>query len=396
MLQKAQALSDELIRLRRDVHQHPELAFKEVRTAALVADTLREIGGINIRTGVGKTGVVGDLGTGDGPTIAIRADMDALPIIEANTSAPYCSQTSGNMHACGHDAHTAILLGVAHLLKAEFASGGLRGNVRFLFQPAEEDTGGEEMSGAPMMIRDGALEGVDAVIALHVDSLQPVGQITLRNGPSSAAVDSFSAWITASGGHGAYPHESGDPLWMLGPVLMALHGIVSRKVDPMKPAVVSLGQIHGGAASNVIPSEVFLNGTLRSFDPRVREQLLEEVERALSVARIFGGDYRLEIERGYPAGFNHAEPTAWLERTASDLIGADSIDRLRAGMGAEDFSYMTQEAPGAMFMLGAAVGDMQRGHHTPVFDIDERAMPIGAAILAETARRFLAGETKAS
>ncbi|MEP7189514.1 MAG: amidohydrolase, partial [Roseiflexaceae bacterium] len=155
MLQKAQALSDELIRLRRDVHQHPELAFKEVRTAALVADTLREIGGINVRTGVGKTGVVGDLGTGDGSTIAIRADMDALPIIEANASAPYCSQTPGNMHACGHDAHTAILLGVAHLLKAEFASGALRGNVRFLFQPAEEDTGGEEMSGAPMMIRDG-------------------------------------------------------------------------------------------------------------------------------------------------------------------------------------------------------------------------------------------------
>ena len=275
--------------------------------------------------------------------------MDALPIIEANASAPYCSQTPGNMHACGHDAHTAILLGVAHLLKAEFASGALRGNVRFLFQPAEEDTGGEEMSGAPMMIRDGALEGVDAVIALHVDSLQPVGQITLRDGPTSAAVDTFSAWITASGGHGAYPHESGDPLWMLGPVLMALHGIVARKVDPMKPAVVSLGQIHAGAASNVIPAEVFLNGTLRSFDLRVREQLLEEVERALSVVRVFGGDYRLEIERGYPAGFNHAEPTAWLERTATDLIGAGSIDRLRAGMGAEDFAYMTQQAPGAMF-----------------------------------------------
>jgi metal-dependent amidase/aminoacylase/carboxypeptidase family protein len=157
---------------------------------------------------------------------------------------------------------------------------------------------------------------------------------------------------------------SGDPLWMLGPVLMALHSIVSRRVDPMKPAVVSLGQIHGGAASNVIPSEVFLHGALRSFDPRVR---------------------------GYPAGHNHAEPTAWLERAAIDLIGADAIDRTRAGMGAEDFAYMTQQAPGAMFMLGAAVGDMQRGHHTPIFDIDERALPIGAAILAETARRFLAG-----
>src|SRR4051794_40704237 len=166
MLQKAQALADELIRLRRDVHQHPELAFKEVRTAALVADTLREIGGINVRTGIGKTGVVGDLGTGDGPTIAIRADMDALPIIEANTSAPYCSQTRGNMHACGHDAHTAMLLGVAHLLKAEFASGALRGNVRFLFQPAGEETGGEEMRGAPMRFGDCAIDGVGGVISL--------------------------------------------------------------------------------------------------------------------------------------------------------------------------------------------------------------------------------------
>jgi amidohydrolase len=394
MLQKAQALADELIRLRRDIHSHPELAFREVRTAALVADTLREIGGIDIRTGVGKTGVVGEIGNGDGPTIAIRADMDALPIIEANTSAPYCSQVPGNMHACGHDGHTAMLLGVAHLLKQEFASGGLRGKVRFLFQPAEEDTGGEAMSGAPMMIRDGALDGVDAVIALHVDSLQPFGQITLREGPTSAAVDTFSAWITASGGHGAYPHEAGDPLWMLGPVLMGLHGIVARKVDPMKPAVVSLGQVHGGAASNVIPAEVFLHGTLRSFDPRVREQLLEEVERALSVVRVYGGEYRLEVERGYPAGYNHAGPTSWLEQTATDLIGADAIDRTRAGMGAEDFAYMTQKAPGAMFMLGAAVGDKVRPHHTPVFDIDERALPVGAAILAETARRFLAGEVK--
>ena len=175
MLQKAQAFSEELIRLRRDIHRHPELAFKEVRTAALVADTLREIGGIAVRTGVGKTGVVGDLGSGDGPTIAIRADMDALPILEAN-DVPYRSETPGNMHACGHDAHTAMLLGVAHLLKQEFATGGLRGNVRFLFQPAEEDEGGEAMSGAPMMLRDGALDGVDAVIALHVNSTQPLRQ----------------------------------------------------------------------------------------------------------------------------------------------------------------------------------------------------------------------------
>jgi amidohydrolase len=392
MLQKAQALSEELVRLRRDIHRHPELAFKEVRTAALVADTLREIGGIRVRTGVGKTGVVGDLGSGDGPTIGIRADMDALPIVEAN-DVPYCSETSGNMHACGHDSHTAMLLGVAHLLKEEFAAGKLRGNVRFLFQPAEEDEGGEAMSGAPMMIRDGALEGVDAVIALHVDSTQPFGQLTIREGPSSAAVDTFSARITASGGHGAYPHQGNDPLWMLGPVLMALHGVVARRIDPMKAAVVSLGQIHAGAASNVIPAEVYLQGTLRSFDPKVREQLIEEVERALAVVRSFGGDYRLDVQRGYPAGRNDATVSGWLAGTIADLVGPEAIDRTRAGMGAEDFAYMTLEAPGAMFQLGAATPDgVHRGHHTPIFDIDERALPIGAAVLAETARRFLAGE----
>jgi amidohydrolase len=393
MLEKAQAISGEIIRLRREIHQHPELAFKEVRTAALVAETLQEIGGIDIRTNVGITGVVGEIGNGDGPTIAIRADMDALPILEQNDT-EYRSKIDGNMHACGHDSHTAMLLGVAHLLKQEFATGNLRGKVRFLFQPAEEDTGDQELSGAPLMIRDGALEGVDAVIALHVDSMAPMGQISISAGQSSAAVDTFRAWITGTGGHGAYPHTGTDPLWMLGPILTALHGIVARRVDPLQSAVVSLGEIRGGSASNVIPTEVFMQGTLRSFDPTVRELLLQEVERALSLARVFGGDYRLEIERGYPAGANHPTVTRWIEQVSTDLLGSDAVVASNGGMGAEDFAYMTELAPGAMFNLGAAVGDFDRGHHTPVFDLDERAFPIGAAVLAETAARFLRGELK--
>ena len=393
MLHKAQALADELVRLRRDIHRHPELAFQEVRTAALVADTLREIGGIAVRTGVGITGVVGDLGAGDGPTIAIRADMDALPILEANQS-DYRSAADGQMHACGHDGHTAMLLGVAHLLKQEFAAGGLRGRVRLLFQPAEEDEGGQPMSGAPMMLRDGALDGVDAVIALHVDSMQPFGKVTMRDGWDSAAADQFKAWITGSGGHGAYPHEATDPLWMLGPVLQALHGIVARRVDPQQPAVLTVGQVHAGTASNVIPPEVFLHGTLRSYDEGVRNLLAEQVERALSIVRPLGGDYRLEISRGYPAGKNSAVVSGWLARAATDMLGAGALDPTPPGMGAEDFAYMTDRVPGAMFHLGAAVGDMPRAHHTPVFDIDERCLPVGAAILAETARRFLAGEVE--
>ncbi|MEW5961884.1 MAG: M20 family metallopeptidase [Chloroflexota bacterium] len=393
MLDKAKTLSSELIRLRRDIHRHPELGFQEVRTARLVADTLHEIGGIAVRTGVGKTGVVGELGAGRGPTIAIRADMDALPIIE-QTGAEYASVNHGVMHACGHDAHTAILLGVAHLLKESFASDGWQGNVRFLFQPSEEDEDGEGVSGAPRMIADGAMEGVDAVIALHVDSTQPYGVVKLIPGWCSAAVDTFKAWLTARGGHGAYPHQAGDPIWMLGPVLLALHGIVARRIDPLKAAVVSLGEIHAGTASNVIPPEVYLHGTLRSFDPHVREQLLAEVEQALGIVRPLGGDFRVKFQRGYPAGRNDPTVSDWLARVSADMLPSrDRIKQEPMGMGAEDFAYMSQLAPGAMIMVGAGIADgLERPHHTNIFDIDEQALPLGAAILAETARRFLAGE----
>jgi amidohydrolase len=392
MLDKAKSLSEELIRLRRDFHHHPELSFQEVRTARIVAETLQEIGGIFVKTGGGKTGVVGEMGTGQGPTIAIRADMDALPIQEIN-EVPYTSANPGVMHACGHDAHTAILLGVAHLLKDSFAAEELPGNVRFLFQPAEENSDEEGLSGAPRMIDDSALKDVDAVIALHVDSTSPSGTVSAYPGYSSAAVDTFEAWITASGGHGAFPHVGTDPLWMLAPVLTALHGIVARRVDPMQSAVLSLGQVHAGTASNIIPHEVYLEGTLRSFDPAVREQLLADVEQALSIVRPLGGDFRLKVWHGYPAGWNSPTVTQWLSSVSTEFLGADQVNDERMGMGAEDFAYMCQEAPGAIFMLGAATpDDIERGHHTNIFDIDESVLPIGAAILAETARRFLKGE----
>jgi amidohydrolase len=387
MLERAHALADEMSRLRREIHKHPELAFEEVRTAALVADTLREIGGIDIRTQVGKTGVVGDLGFGDGPTIAIRADMDALPLHEA-TGLAHASTTAGKMHACGHDAHTAILLGVAHLLKQEFASGQLKGRVRFLFQPAEE-LGGDGVSGAPLMMKDGALEGVDHAIALHVVSEMPLGQAGMVRGPVTAAGDGFRGIVKATGGHGAYPHLGGDPIAIAASVIQALNAIVSRKIDPMYPAVCSLGVVRGGAAFNVIPAEVELAGTLRSFDPAIREQLFAEVENAFALAKAMGGDYTLELQRGYPPGINDATVAQWMDDVASGFLGADAIDRHTVGMAGEDFAYMQQQVPGAMLMLGASVGDMNRPHHTPVFDIDERCMPIGAAILAETVRRYL-------
>lgn len=394
MLDRAKALADEIVRLRRDIHAHPELGFQETRTAALVADTLSEIGGYTVRTGVAKTGVVGELGAGDGPTIALRADMDALPIIAA-TGASYSSTNPGVHHACGHDAHTAMLLGAAHLLREEFARGGLRGRVRLLFQPSEEGWDDEGKSGGMRMVEEGMMEGVDAVIALHVDSTLPTGQVTVRGGWTSAAVDDFQGYIYGTGGHGAYPHNGTDPVFMLASVLNALFGIRARRINPMEPAILSVGQVQGGAASNVIPSEVFLRGTLRSFSEEVRTQLAEEVERAFAVARAFGGDYKLKVDRGYPAGWNDERVAGWMSDVAAGYLGAGAIDRSRSGMGAEDFAYMSKAAPGAMLMLGAAIDDgVVRGHHTPIFDIDERCLPTGAAILAETAVRFLKGETK--
>lgn len=394
MLERAQALADEIIRIRRDIHAHPELGFQEHRTAALVADTLHEIGGITVKTGVAKTGVIGELGDSDGPVIAIRADMDALPIQEENQVA-YASTNPGVMHACGHDAHTAMLLGAAHLLRERFAAEHLRGRVRFLFQPSEEGWDDEVKSGGLRMVEEGALEGVDAVIALHVDSTLPVGQVTIRGGWTSAAVDDFKGYIRGTGGHGAYPHLGTDPVFMLSHVLNALFGIRSRLINPMEPAILSVGTVRGGHASNVIPSEIFVQGTLRSFSEEVRQKLAYEVERAFAVAEAFGGSAEVTITRGYPAGWNDERVAEWMSNVASDFLGPDAIDRSRTGMGAEDFAYMTRQAPGAMLMLGAAIDDgIVRGHHTPIFDIDERALPIGTAILAETALRFLRGEVK--
>jgi amidohydrolase len=367
------------------------LSFQEFRTAGIVTDMLAEIG-IETKTGVGRTGVIGELGSGTGPTIAIRADMDALPINEQN-DVVYRSQNPGVMHACGHDAHTAILLGAAHLLQQSFIEEKWQGNVRLIFQPSEEYLDQNGISGATAMIEDGALEGVDAAIALHVWSDLPAGKCYFHDEYSLAAVDSFKAWLRAPGGHGAYPHNSKDPLFILAPVLTALYGIPSRRINPLRPSVVSLGQIHAGTAPNIIPDEVFIEGTLRSYDPAVREQLQIEIERTFQISEVMGGSYELELALGYPAMFNDAGVNGWLRSVTGDLLGPAAIQEAEFGMGAEDFAYMTEIAKGAMFMLGAATPDgVQRRHHTNTFDIDESILPVGAAILAETARRFVTGQ----
>ena len=384
ILMQAQAMADQLTAWRRDIHMHPELSFQEERTANLVAGQLAALG-IETQTGVGKTGVVGYLGDG-GPVIAIRADMDALPIQEENDVA-YASQTPGVMHACGHDAHTAILLGVATILAR--MPDRPAGQVRFLFQPSEEDSDDENKSGATRMIEDKALDGVDGVIALHVASDLPSKRITIVDGPASANEDSFEIWLRGTGGHGAFPHQTVDPTFILAQVLNSIHGIRARRIDPTKAAALSIGMILAGAASNVIPSQVYLSGTMRSFDDGVRQQLRDELAKTLEISRVLGGDFELKLWPGYPAMINDVDVARLVRVSTRDLVGAHAIMEAEPMMAAEDFSYMTRKAPGAMFMLGAKKDGVERPHHTPVFDIDESAMPLGAAVLADVACRLL-------
>jgi amidohydrolase len=382
MLDRAKEMQARLTGWRRKIHMNPELGFRETHTAALVAETLASLG-YRVRTGVGRTGVVAEMGQG-GPTVAIRADMDALPVHEAN-EVDYASQIPGVMHACGHDAHTACALGTATLLAEET----FPGTVRFLFQPSEEMADEEGFSGAPRMVQDGAMEGVDAVIALHVHGGTPVGEITVEPGPASAGVGSFWATITGQGAHGAYPHKGLDPIHIAAHVILALHGIVSRRLNPFDPAVVTVGAIHGGQAGNVIPEEVEIKGTIRYEDPEVREQLYAQIEQALEIARTMGGDYALGFRNGPPPVINDPEIADLVREAGADLLGAEQVKPREKGMGAEDFAVLAAMAPGAMFRLGCLIEGDERKAHGPHFDIDERCLPIGAAMLAEVALRLL-------
>lgn len=387
-LEHARSLADQINAWRRDIHMHPELSFQEYRTAKLVAEALTEMG-IEAETGVGITGVVAHIGEGK-PVVGIRADMDALPIDEEN-EVEYKSQTRNVMHACGHDSHTAILLGVARMFTEMPESERPKGEIRLLFQPSEETQDAEGKSGAMRMIDDGALEGVDHAIALHVASGLESGKVEIRSGYAWANVDMFYATITGTGGHGAAPHQGTDPIFMLAQLINAIHGIRARRISPIRPAVISIGAVHAGDATNVIPAEVKLNGTIRTYDSDTRKQIKEELERAFGVVKALGGDYQLDIVDSYDSTYNDPEVASLVETVTTDLIGADRIQPPEPTMGGEDFGYMTRLAPGVMFNLGAKYDDQNRPHHTPIFNIDEAAFPVGAAILAETTIRLLNG-----
>jgi amidohydrolase len=388
MLERAKKIEKQLIQIRREIHAHPELGFQEHQTSQTVSDVLTALG-IEHQRGVAKTGIVATLGDGRGPTVALRADMDALPIQEAN-DVPYRSQTPGVMHACGHDAHTASLLGAAMLLVKE----DLHGTVRLIFQPSEEMQDDEQKSGGMRMVEEGGLQGADAVFGLHVASDSPSGLIEIGDGPIMAAVDSFAGRVIGRGCHGAYPQRGLDPVWLSAQVINAIHGIVPRRIDPTQPCLISACTVHGGTANNVIPDDVTLTGTIRSFDPDVRKQLHAELERAFALTKGLGGDYELKIMPGYPTTINDPVQAQFIRGIAVDMLGAAQVQaRPPLHMGAEDFSFMARQVPGAFVFLGAAKGDRPRPHHNQYFDIDESVIAIGSALLAETAMRFLARQS---
>jgi len=383
MLKKAHALAEEIIEWRRDFHMHPEIGFEVQRTAGIVANELEKMG-YRVRRGVGKTGVVADLGQG-GPIVAIRADMDALPLHE-NNAFEYRSQVDGRMHACGHDSHTAMALAAA----AIFAEQEFPGTIRFLFQPSEEVADEEGKSGAQRMVEDGAAEGIDFVIAQHVDPNLPVGTVAINPGPASGGVDSWFGTIYGKGGHGAHPDKTIDTFYLTAHVILALNAIVSRRLDPFSAAVVSIGSVHGGFTENVIPESVRITGTLRYANLDVHPQIREEIQRAFEITRTLGGDYELEFEYGGPPMINDEHVSGVIRDVAETLLGKENVQRMQKTLGAEDFGCFMEFAPGAMFNLGV----QKEGHedyplHHPKFDLDERALPLGTAVLVATALRFL-------
>jgi len=383
MLKQSHAISEELIEWRRDFHKHPEIGFDLHRTSKIVADELEKMG-YRVKRGIGKTGVVAEIGEG-GKVIAIRADMDALPILEQNEH-EYVSQAPGAMHACGHDAHTSMALGAALLLSKE----KLPGRVRFLFQPCEETADEEGLSGAQRMAAEGAMDGVDYVISQHVAPEYPVGTIGISAGPSSGGVDTWFATITGKGGHGAHPDQTIDPFHLMAHVILGLNGIVSRRIDPFEPAVVSIGMIRGGSTENVIPDEVSIIGTMRFASTDSQMRIREEMNRAFQIAKTMGGDYKLEFQYGGPPMINDQKVSDIIEKTGIDMLGMENVRGIRKTMGAEDFSVFLELAPGAQFILGSQkAGHEEYQLHHPKFDIDERALPIGTAMLVEAAKRFL-------
>jgi len=371
-----------MVERRRYLHQHPELSFHEVDTPQFIADRLTELG-IEVRTGVGGRGVVGTIRGGKpGKTVALRADFDALPIQDEKT-VDYRSTVPGVMHACGHDGHTATLLAVAEILVRQKEQ--LAGNVVLIHQHAEEVVPG----GARDMVADGCLDGVDVIFGTHLWSTTKLGTIGYRIGPVMAAADKFELTLFGRGGHGAKPHETIDAVVLGATVVKELQSIVSRRLDPLQQAVLTIGTLHAGNTFNVIADSAELTGTIRTFDPEVAEQIVHEMERTIKgVCDAAGATYSFTYERGYPAVVNHPQETNLLRTVASDIMGTDHVFEIAPTMGGEDFAYYLQQVPGTFFFTGAG-DETFYPHHHPKFDFEEQAMQHAARILIEVTLRYL-------
>lgn len=386
LLTESAALAPQVIAWRRHLHMHPEQAFAEHDTAQFIFDRLTDIGGLEI-TRPTATSVVALLrGTNPGRTIAVRADIDALPILEEN-DVDFRSTRDGSMHACGHDGHTAIALGLATLLARR--AGELSGNVKFIFQHAEELAPG----GAEELVELGVMDGVECIIGLHLWSTMPFGHIGLVSGPAMASPDQFQCTITGRGGHAASPHETIDPITVAASVITALQHIVSRAVDPLDQVVVSVTQVHAGTTFNVIPNSAYIAGTVRTFDAALRDRVPELMERTIAgITAAHGASYEFTMERGYRPVVNDPELTARLASLVERTFGADTLAPMRPTMGGEDFSAYQQRAPGVFAFIGAgnAAEGMTFPHHHPRFQVDERALDLGLRYLTAAVLELLA------
>lgn len=379
-------LRDLVVQWRRHLHQHPELSFHEEETAQFVHDTLESFGGLEISRPT-ATSVMARLVTGrPGPVLGMRADMDALAITEA-TGLPFASANRGVMHACGHDGHTATMLGAVRTILALREE--LSGEIRFFFQHAEEIYPG----GAEEMVQRGVMDGVTRVIGAHLWASLEVGKVGVVEGAAMAAPDTFWITVRGKGGHAAIPQQTVDPIAIGAQVVTNLQQIVSRVLDPIDSAVLSVTQFHAGTTHNVIPEVVEMNGTVRSFDPALRTQIPRLMERIIKgVTEAHGATYEFTYERGYRPVINDADVTREMGEIVDAVCGPDVLVTLRPTMGGEDFSAFLQKAPGSFFFIGA--GNVEQGivhpHHHPRFDIDERALDTGVRIFVEAARRFCA------
>ena len=360
---------------RHDIHEHPELAYEEARTAARVVALLKEFGVDEVAEGIGKTGVVGVLRNGEGPSIGLRADMDALPILE-ETGLSYKSRHDGVMHACGHDGHTAMLLGAARYL-AETRN--FVGTVVLVFQPAEEG-----FAGARAMIEDGLFERfpVDSIYGVHNMPGVPEGVIAVSPGAVMAAADSFTITVQGKGGHGAMPHQSVDPVVAASAMVTALQTLVSRNVDPNKSSVISVTKIHGGDAFNVIPDTVEMGGTVRYFDAEVGAQVRRRMQEVVDgVAAAHGASATMNYQKGYPATSNHVAETEFARQVAGEVLGVEAAEQPLV-MGSEDFSFFLEEKPGAYAFVGNGDGEACVAIHNPKYDFNDTILPVGASFFA--------------